>query len=584
MIINGLEVVNVRKYGAHGNGVVDDTAAIQAAITAVRENGILLVPTGRYKITTLTCPKSIYIKGTGAAPWSAVADVFGHVGWGTSNDDIAHGAVFECAAASGVALDFQGDTYVPRVVLENFTVRGIGDNTRTTTGIKVGSGARAARVRVVDVSVFNFATGWDLTNCQECVLHAPQARGCTVGFNFGLNSNANAVHGLTLHACVTGVLLDSAAQCRFEGGAIQGCTSHGVRILGGGEHSIDGLYFEGLGGHAISVEKSGGSGTGTGGDNNRVRSCHFGTVNDGIEVWTAGNDFDLTGATEDIDLKASTVRNTVRCYDATLVTDAGAHNFVFATNNEGHTIYFTPDATQDAIANLGLYGGKVGFRARTEDGLDLLLESRDDLGYHRLYDAQHGFTYLLLRPHVTASERYVYSPVDILAPTVPLYRDGGTGSKNNTTAHAQFSGGANADPAVAGDAWGYEAHFKVVAAPGDVARVRLMFQTFASDLVDGVELFYFDVSDSGHFIVRGVVTAEAVGTLVGGGLVTHEATIQTGGAIGAGLIPTSELDIPADTSTYTKFGFTFISPGTWGGGSTITMRRFKTRRLSARAM
>jgi len=51
-----LESVNVRSYGARGDGSSDDTLAIQAAIDALGEGQVLLFPRGHYRISdTLRC-------------------------------------------------------------------------------------------------------------------------------------------------------------------------------------------------------------------------------------------------------------------------------------------------------------------------------------------------------------------------------------------------------------------------------------------------------------------------------------------------------------------------------------------------
>ena len=57
------DVVSVRDFGAVGDGVADDTAAIQAAITHASSARIrLFVPNGKYKITaTITTPANGYI-------------------------------------------------------------------------------------------------------------------------------------------------------------------------------------------------------------------------------------------------------------------------------------------------------------------------------------------------------------------------------------------------------------------------------------------------------------------------------------------------------------------------------------------
>jgi hypothetical protein len=46
------ESVSVKDFGAVGDGVADDTAAIQAAATQVTSNGLLLFPSGTYKISS----------------------------------------------------------------------------------------------------------------------------------------------------------------------------------------------------------------------------------------------------------------------------------------------------------------------------------------------------------------------------------------------------------------------------------------------------------------------------------------------------------------------------------------------------
>lgn len=60
-------VVNVKDYGAVGDGATDDTSAIQAAINALTDNSSLVIPNGLYMIDelTITSVNNIKIYGSG---------------------------------------------------------------------------------------------------------------------------------------------------------------------------------------------------------------------------------------------------------------------------------------------------------------------------------------------------------------------------------------------------------------------------------------------------------------------------------------------------------------------------------------
>jgi hypothetical protein len=61
------DVVNVKDFGAVGDGIADDTAAIQAALTAVPSGGSLFFPTGTYLGYLLIWRGDISILGSGSA-------------------------------------------------------------------------------------------------------------------------------------------------------------------------------------------------------------------------------------------------------------------------------------------------------------------------------------------------------------------------------------------------------------------------------------------------------------------------------------------------------------------------------------
>lgn len=82
---NDTGYTNVRWYGAVGDGVEDDTAAVVAAITAAGPRGVVLVPAGNYRITaTITISSAVTVMGLSAAPPGGTQD------YGTSFPTFLH--------------------------------------------------------------------------------------------------------------------------------------------------------------------------------------------------------------------------------------------------------------------------------------------------------------------------------------------------------------------------------------------------------------------------------------------------------------------------------------------------------------
>jgi len=69
------DIVSVKDFGAVGDGVADDTAAIQAAIDSLTSGGVIIFPKGKYLVSstiTINTP-NIHLKGTGKAPFTSIA-------------------------------------------------------------------------------------------------------------------------------------------------------------------------------------------------------------------------------------------------------------------------------------------------------------------------------------------------------------------------------------------------------------------------------------------------------------------------------------------------------------------------------
>jgi hypothetical protein len=65
LVTRGADIINVRDFGATGNGTTDDTAAIQAAITAAPAGAAIYFPRGSYKAARIQITKSLTIFGDG---------------------------------------------------------------------------------------------------------------------------------------------------------------------------------------------------------------------------------------------------------------------------------------------------------------------------------------------------------------------------------------------------------------------------------------------------------------------------------------------------------------------------------------
>ena len=85
------ETVSVKDFGAKGDGVTDDTAAIQAAIDSVPTGGKVVVPLGKYIVTdTITISQPIILEGVSAGFEEAWSDT----------DFIVKGSVIELKTGS----------------------------------------------------------------------------------------------------------------------------------------------------------------------------------------------------------------------------------------------------------------------------------------------------------------------------------------------------------------------------------------------------------------------------------------------------------------------------------------------------
>ena len=146
------EIVNVKEFGAVGDGIIDDTAAIQAAFNAVPDGGMLYLPAGCYRTTVaIQVTHGCVVRGAGAA---SIGDIEASVISGTQIN-------VSTAGQTAFAVNTRG-----KVVFEHLTI----DNPMglaNTTGISATgpdeSLSGALFPTLFHVSIWALAIGFDVS-------------------------------------------------------------------------------------------------------------------------------------------------------------------------------------------------------------------------------------------------------------------------------------------------------------------------------------------------------------------------------------------------------------------------------------
>jgi hypothetical protein len=133
------ETVSVKDFGAVGDGVTDDTAAIQAAIDAVTFGGTVTVPTGTYLISSTIDPSNVMFVGQG---YSSVIKPTSAVTVAIALNSTPYGAI------AGVSWN----TTISNIFVD-------GSDTTNATGILIGTTPTTANYLISNVEVNLFAGG-----------------------------------------------------------------------------------------------------------------------------------------------------------------------------------------------------------------------------------------------------------------------------------------------------------------------------------------------------------------------------------------------------------------------------------------
>jgi hypothetical protein len=253
------EFVSVKDFGAVGNGVDDDTSAIQAALTA---GDTVYAPAGTYKITSgLVIPTGGRFVGDGvgqtiiaAAISSGIAISVGGAATSTSSSSVEKMSLTNVGGSTTGTVGVQVldntryGVYVKNMQIGDFSQLHFG------TGLKVGKNCYNADLSHVEVfgnvASLYVDTGNNLASFTNCWFKSDSSAGTSVGTVAGTSTAADQTFNLTFIGCGfeahdSGLAIGSASNavndvsfisCYFEGNNdhhILATTVRGLNISGG---------------------------------------------------------------------------------------------------------------------------------------------------------------------------------------------------------------------------------------------------------------------------------------------------------------------------------------------------------------
>lgn len=193
------ESISVKDFGAVGDGVADDTAAIQAAIDAAGA-GDVWMPKGNYKITAkLKLPSGCRLRGAGISATTITATI-----------------------GSAMISSTNPATRFYYIKVQDMTL----DNTNRATAGGIGIDFKNISLGAINqVEVKNAETGilFDATGGGAYYndLYSPQIATCGTGLKFQAGANENRVFGCRVVDTTTGVSIDDVTHVEFFGTAVE---------------------------------------------------------------------------------------------------------------------------------------------------------------------------------------------------------------------------------------------------------------------------------------------------------------------------------------------------------------------------
>jgi hypothetical protein len=230
------DAVSVKDFGAVGDGVADDTAAIQAAIAQAGNGGSVFFPAGTYRTTSTTDGSNRTLFGVGEAS--------------VIKPDAAVTVCILLDSDANGETGFAWSTEVRSLFLE-------GDNTSGATGIFVGQTVTTANYLIDNVTVNRFAGaggfGIKVVESVYCKIQNCEIARCQVNFyakGTGTNPTTTVVENCYIRAAdaqggfVQGAWQITFRNCVFEANRLAGLRVAPLTGFNAIQANIEDCWFE----------------------------------------------------------------------------------------------------------------------------------------------------------------------------------------------------------------------------------------------------------------------------------------------------------------------------------------------------
>jgi len=230
--------INIKWFGAKGDGSTDDTSIIQATINYCLSNRKeLYMPSGVYIITSLSINagnKSLKIFGTS----SMRGDEFDA---GTGHE---YGTILYASTISGstTAISISSASTQHRIILENISIQGVNDQSATAVDTTTGLNIQNAPSTILqNVTIDRFKNGLVFANGWHSKFYNLEITSCYIGITLGDGMNVVAIYSCRTTKCYIGVYVTNGGGLSLHNHWFEDC-SYGFNL----HNPTDTNAYEGL--------------------------------------------------------------------------------------------------------------------------------------------------------------------------------------------------------------------------------------------------------------------------------------------------------------------------------------------------